>query len=394
MRTPPVRVLVALPVVAALTLGGALMWLAWVAARTLGERDHAVREGVLLRLGHALESELRESGPADARAVIKGFLEAHVDALDGVELAGPHGVFASEGKVGAGAYEQRAMLGPGWRGAIGAGSGGPGRGPQAVLRLQPSAALGSAGRLAPAILAGALAAAVALVGFAVLGVAGLAQRQRLAAIEAERERLEVLARAGAGLAHRIRNPLAGIKGTAQLLATEQSSAIATRGKRILEASGRIEALLGRLLDFARPPQPEPGSVDLVEVCQEVVERLGVGVRLTAPQAVRARADREHVESILEELLANARAFDSEGELDVLVSLAGRQAVVEVADRGPGLVLDPEDAFRPYVTTRPEGTGLGLSIVRALARSNGGDVVLLARPGGGCIARLTLPKEKA
>ncbi|MGV8038621.1 MAG: hypothetical protein AB2L07_00555 [Thermoanaerobaculaceae bacterium] len=97
MRTPPVRVLMALPVVAALALGVALTWLAWVAARTLGERDQAVRDGVLLRLGHALEGELREAGAADARVVMRGFLDAHADALIGVELAGPHGVLLREG---------------------------------------------------------------------------------------------------------------------------------------------------------------------------------------------------------------------------------------------------------------------------------------------------------
>lgn len=388
------RVLMALPVVAALALGVALTWLAWVAARTLGERDQAVRDGVLLRLGHALEAELREAGAADARALMRSFLDTHADALLGVELAGPHGVMVREGTVGAGAFEQRAMLGPGWRGVLGPGGGGPGRGPQAVLRLQPSNALGSAGRLAPVILTSALVAAVALVGFAALGVAGLGQRQKLAATQAERERLEVVAGAGAGLAHRIRNPLAGIKGTAQLLAEDQSTAVAARGRRVLEASERIEALLGRLLDFARPSVPEPSSLDLVSLCEKVAGRMAGGVRVTASAPVTAWADPEHAESVVEELLSNARAFDPEGELTVRVGREGRLAGVEVRDRGPGLEIDPEQAFRPYVTTRAEGTGLGLPIVRALARSNGGEVTLAPRPGGGCIARLTLPAERS
>lgn len=396
VRTPPVRVLLALPVVAALALGVALTWLAWVAARTLGERDQSVRDGVLLRLGHTLEGELREAGAADARVVMRGFLDAHADALVGVELAGPHGVLLREGTVAAGAFEQRAMLGPGWRGALGAGGGGqgPGRGPQVVLRLQPSDTLGSAGRLAPVILTGALVAAVALVGFAALGVAGLAQRQRVAAIQAERERLEVVAGAGAGLAHRIRNPLAGIKGTAQLLAGDPSPGIAARGRRVLEASERIESLLGRLLEFARPPVPEPSVLDLAALCEKVAGRLAGVVRVAASGHVSAWADSEHVESVVEELLGNARAFDPDGELAVAVRREGRLAVVEVADHGPGLAVGAEQAFRPYVTTRAEGTGLGLPIVRALARANGGEVTLAPRPGGGCIARLTLPAERS
>jgi len=117
------------------------------------------------------------------------------------------------------------------------------------------------------------------------------------------------------------------------------------------------------------------------------------VRVTATEAVSAWADEEHVESVVEELLANARAFDPEGELDVEVRRAGRQAVVEVSDRGPGLAVEPERAFDPYVTTRPEGTGLGLAIVRALARASGGDVTLAPRRGGGTVARLSVPAAR-
>lgn len=396
MKTPPLRLLLALPVVAALILGIALTWLAAVAAQTLRERDEAVRDGMLLRLGHDLEAELREAGPADARAAVRSFLTAHADALTGVEIAGPKGVLTREGTVGAGAAELRATLGPGWRGAMGVeGMGhGPGRGPQVLLRLQPRASLGTSGHLAPVILAGALIAAVALAGFSLLGVAGLAQRHKLAAIQAERQRLEVLANAGAGLAHRIRNPLAGIKGTAQLLVEGATAPVEGRARRILEASERIESLLGRLLDFARPPQPDPAMVDLAALAERVVGRVAGGARLVQAEAVTAWADPEHVEGIVEELMANAHALDPDGMVEVTVRRDGRFAVLEVADRGPGLALDAEQAFDPYVTTRPEGTGLGLPIVRALARANRGDVTLTARPGGGCVARLAIPAQRS
>lgn len=287
MRTPPFRLLLALPVVAALVLGVALTWLASVAARTLGERDQAVRDGLLLRLGHDLEAELRDAGPDDARAAVRNFLAAHANELTGIEVAGPQGVLVREGTVGPGAADQRAMLGPGWRGAVGmmGGGHGPGRGPQVTLRLQPSTGLGTSGHLAPVILAGALIAAVALAGFSVLGVVGLAQRHKLAAIQAERQRLEVLANAGAGLAHRIRNPLAGIKGTAQLLAEGATAPVEGRAKRILEASERIEALLGRLLEFARPPQPDPAVVDLDALADKVAGRSAGKIRVTHAEPV-------------------------------------------------------------------------------------------------------------
>ena len=395
MRVPSVRLLLAVPVAAAAVLGVALVWLAGVATNTLRERDEAVRQGVLLRLGHELETDLREAGPDEADATLDRFLAAHSEALAGAELVGPQGVIAGKGTLGPTASEQPAMLGPRWRpagGMMGRGAG-PGRGTLGTLRLQPVESLGASDRLASVMMAGAAVAAVGLVGFALFGVAGLAQRHRLAAADAERRRLEVVALAGAGLAHRLRNPLAGIKGTTQLLLEGTPPATEARARRILDASERIEVLLGRLLAFARPPEASPETLDLVALAGRVAGRTAGAVRASARGAVPAWADGEHVESILEELLGNARAFDPEGELEVEVRREGRVAVAEVCDRGPGPGVHPERAFDPYVTTRPEGAGLGLAIVRALARANGGDVTLATRAGGGCVARLALPAGK-
>jgi len=394
MRPPSLRVLLTAPVVAAVLLGAALVWLASVSARTLRERDAAVRQGVLLRLGHELEAGLRESGPEEASATMRRFLADNVGAVTGAELAGPQGPLVREGVVGPDAAEQPAMLGPGWRQVIGGLGRGPGRGTPPTLRVQPSPALGSSDRLASVVMAGAAVAALGLVAFSLLAVAGLAQRQRLAAAEAERKRLEVLALAGAGLAHRIRNPLAGIKGTTQLLLEGATPPTEARARRILEASERIEVLLGRLLTFARPAEPNPEVHDLDALARRVAGRTPGAVRVTSAGPVQTWADTEHVESILEELLANARAFDPDGELEVNVRQEGRAAVAEVADRGPGLAVDSVRAFDPYVTTRPEGTGLGLAIVRALAHANAGEATITQRQGGGCVARLVLPVARS
>jgi signal transduction histidine kinase len=134
-------------------------------------------------------------------------------------------------------------------------------------------------------------------------------------------------------------------------------------------------------------------VDLAALADRVAGRAAGRARLAREEPVSAWADPEHVESIVEELMANAHAFDPGGVIEVTVRHDGRLAILEVGDRGPGLVLDAERAFDPYVTTRPEGTGLGLPIVRALARANGGDVTLTARAGGGCVARLALPAQR-
>ena len=391
--------------------GAALLGTAALASRSLRERDAAVRDGILLRAAHVLESLLRGTTPDAAETVLHQFLEEQADSVEGVAIVGPAGVLAGAGADTTGAFEFPAALGRDWRPAVlgtgadagpgmgseqgrgggfmgGRGSGGRGI-PSIRLRLRATPAVGTESALSRLVLVGGAGAALALVGLALVAARGLAERQRREAAEAESQRLGTVARAGAGLAHRLRNPLAVVKGTAQLLEARVPEGERERVERIVAASGRMETILSRLLDFARPPAPQPTSFDLAALAGEVASRSGrAGVR--AEGTVAVRADREHVETILEELLANARAFDSEGTIEIAVRVLGTRAVLEVADRGPGLGLDPASAFEPYVTSRPDGTGLGLAIVKALAEANGGSATLAPRPGGGCVASLTLP----
>ncbi len=402
-------------VVLSVVFASALLGTAGLASRTLRQRDAAVRDGVLSRAAHELESSLRGVTPEEASAVLQEFLSRNGESVDGVAIVGPTGVLASAGADSTNGYEVTAALGREWRSAFlgtepGPGSGGGsmgGRGPGAGagrgmppirLRLRPAPGLGREPALAGLVLVGGVAAALALVGLAFVAARGLAERARREAAEAEGQRLATIARAGAGLAHRLRNPLAVVKGTAQLLDGRVPESERERVVRIVAASERMETILSRLLDFARPPDPQPASFDLGALAREVASRGGegtvAGVAVRGDHPVPVRADREHVETILEELLANARAFDPEGSIEVTVRTEGGRAVVEVADRGPGLDLDPASAFEPYVTSRPDGTGLGLAIVRSLAAANGGSASLAPRAGGGCVATLALPGEGA
>jgi signal transduction histidine kinase len=391
----------------------AFLGTAGLASRTLRQRDAAVRDGVLSRAAHELEASLRGVMPEEAATVLEEFLSRHEESVGGVAIVGPAGVLASAGADSTNGYEVTAALGREWRPALlgaepGSGGGfmggrGPGAGagrgmPPIRLRLRPAPALGRAPALAGLVLAGGAAAALALVGLAIVAARGLAERARREAAEAEGHRLATVARAGAGLAHRLRNPLAVVKGTAQLLDGRVPEGERERVVRIVTASERMETILSRLLDFARPPDPQPVAFDLAALAREVASRAGddtaAGVEVRSDRPVPVRADREHVETILEELLANARAFDPEGTIEVTARTEGGRAVVEVADRGPGLDLDPASAFEPYVTSRPDGTGLGLAIVRSLAAANGGAASLAPRAGGGCVATLGLPGEGA
>lgn len=400
MKTSSERERALLPVAAAALLAVALIGVSLVAARTLRERDAAVRDGLLARAGHELEAQLRESGPRDAPAVLGAFLAERRSMLEGVAVAGPSGLLAEAGATGGVPFEMPAMLGREWREVAGMG---PGRGPMAgrggmgpgplTLRLHPAAGFGRETGLADAVVLGSVVAGAGLLGFALFAARGLAERRRAELLEVERQRLDALGLAGAGLAHRIRNPLSAIKGTAQLMADEPASPVGVRAARIVEASDRIDGMLAQLLRFARPPEPVPAPFDLAALAREVAADAG-GVPVEgSPSPVPAVGDAGHVREILEELIANARAHDASGEVRLAVRREGERSLAEVLDRGPGLSVDPEKAFDPYVTTRPGGTGLGLPIVRALARAAGGDVTLASREGGGCVARLALPAGK-
>ena len=390
------RILFAAPLAAAGLLAVALIAVALVAATTLRERDVAVRDGILARAGHEVEERLRESGPEGASAAIEASVKGSGSVLAGAAVVGPGGFVAKGGETEGAPFEMPAMLGRDWRPMTGMGAGrGPmmgrgGPGSPFVLRLYPAPDVGRKTGLAGALVLGSVVAGAGLLGFSLFAARGLAGRRRLDRLEAERQRLDALALAGAGLAHRIRNPLAAIKGTAQLMADQPASPAGERAARIVDASGRIEELVTQLLRFARPPEPLAETFDLAALAGESAERAG-GLRLEGSAPVMAVGDRGHVLEIVEELIANARAHDTSGEITLTVLKGAGRSLLEVRDRGPGLTVDPERAFDPYVTTRPGGTGLGLPFVRALARAAGGDVTLAAREGGGCVARLSLPE---
>jgi Signal transduction histidine kinase len=259
-------------VVLSVVFASALLGTAGLASRTLRQRDAAVRDGVLSRAAHELEASLRGVTPEEASTVLQEFLSRNGASIDGAAIVGPAGVLASAGADSTDGYEVTAALGREWRPALlgaepGSGAGfmggrgpGPGAGrgmPPIRLRLRPSPALGRAPALAGLVLAGGAAAALALVGLAIVAARGLSERARREAAEAEGHRLATVARAGAGLAHRLRNPLAVVKGTAQLLDGRVPESERERVVRIVTASERMETILSRLLDFARPPDPSP-----------------------------------------------------------------------------------------------------------------------------------------
>jgi signal transduction histidine kinase len=227
------------------------------------------------------------------------------------------------------------------------------------------------------------------------------------AMEAQLRRVDRLASVGqlaAGIAHEVRNPLAILRATAQLLAGRLAGEEGTgRYARVLvEESDRIERLVGELLEYARPRPPHRTPLDLRTALEDAAHHVRpyalqheVGIEVDAPPAT-LWADAEQLRQALVNLLLNAvQASPPRSTVRLAANAEGDRAAISVADRGRGMSPEVrERACDPFFTTRPEGTGLGLALVSTIVQEHGGALDITSTAGAGTTVTLTLPQEAA
>jgi two-component system sensor histidine kinase HydH len=224
---------------------------------------------------------------------------------------------------------------------------------------------------------------------------------------ARRTRLEQLALTGrftAQMTHDMKNPLAALKGAAQLLAEEhaQGHSLADKGEFIsllLEQVGRVERVME---SYGRLTRVEPAlkDVDLNALVEQVLalQHFAAGAQVNVRAQLAAglpacRADPDLIATVLENLVRNAyEAMPAGGTLTVRSERSGSDAVLlRVEDTGTGMdSRTAERVFDDFFTTKATGTGLGLAFVRRVAQAHSGEVSLDSREGRGTVVTLRLP----
>lgn len=218
------------------------------------------------------------------------------------------------------------------------------------------------------------------------------------ALEARVQQAESLAQLGtlsAAVAHELRNPLAGIRGAIQVMASSLPDDAPHRPimQKVEREVDRLNALVTDLLTYARPRQPRAERLDLHALTMRAVPLAAAGVTPVIEGTGTAIGDDDQVQQILINLLQNAVQA---GAHRVRVDL--RDGLIRVSDDGPGIPEEQADrVFEPFVTTKNRGTGLGLAISRRAASQMGGWLDLAPRddaPLPGACLRLTLPTNGA
>lgn len=216
------------------------------------------------------------------------------------------------------------------------------------------------------------------------------------------DRLAALGTLSAQLAHEIRNPLAAMRGSAQLLVQEPGvePGSAKLVEILLRESDRLSKLVDDFLRFARPPPPVKRPLALEVLVAETVDMLradplarNVGVDLVlAP--LRVPVDADQLRQVLINVLRNAfQAAGEGGRVRVSLEAAGEEAWLRVWDSAGSIpATDLSRIFEPFFSTREGGTGLGLSTAYSIVRAHGGNIRVSSSAQEGTEFLIQLPVQ--
>jgi signal transduction histidine kinase len=219
------------------------------------------------------------------------------------------------------------------------------------------------------------------------------------------EHLATLGEMATGLAHEIRNPLAGIAGVVEIIGRDLPATSPARAvvKDVRQEINQINRILTDLLETARPRQPQIRRSDLNITVEHAVmlarqQALSKPILIDlrkAPALSEVEHDSDQIHQVLLNLLLNSiQAIDGKGVIEVAIEESGNNAVISVADNGRGIPHEHlPNIFRPFYTTKGNGTGLGLSLARRIVEEHHGRIEVTSSLGKGTKFIVTLPLHR-
>jgi signal transduction histidine kinase len=216
------------------------------------------------------------------------------------------------------------------------------------------------------------------------------------------EHFATLGEVATGLAHEIRNPLAGIAGVIEIIGRDLPTSSPARAvvKDVRSEIARINHIVTDLLQTARPHPPKVQKSDLNTTVEHAVmlgrqQAMAKGIEIALhkdPSLPEVEHDSDQIHQVLLNLLLNSQqAIDAKGRIEVNVERKGSTAVIEVKDNGRGIA--PEhlpNIFRPFYTTKGDGTGLGLSLAQRIVEDHHGRIEVSSVVGRGSRFEVLLP----
>jgi len=217
--------------------------------------------------------------------------------------------------------------------------------------------------------------------------------------------LASLGELAAGLAHEIKNPIAGIKGVAEVIGQQTPPDDPRREvfEEIRQQADRIHAIIQNLLYFSRPREltlrrenPNACVQAALRMAEHQTEGKNIRFRFVPlADEVTVDLDSDKIQEVILNLVLNGiAAIDKEGEIAIVMKQTDGEIMIQVEDTGKG--IPPEHLpliFNPFFTTRKKGTGLGLSLCRQIVQAHGGTIAAESDPGRRTVFTVRLPAKQ-
>ncbi|MDG0817522.1 two-component system sensor histidine kinase NtrB [Bdellovibrio svalbardensis] len=220
----------------------------------------------------------------------------------------------------------------------------------------------------------------------------------------QNEKLAAVGGLAAGIAHEIRNPLAGISGSIEMLTqTVNNDDDRKLMKIILREIDRLNNLITEFLDYSRPEVPPTDPVDLAPLLNEVLDAIKTDAKLRADIEQIREFDsnlvilgrRDKLKQVFLNIVLNSYQAMNEAkkpQLTVSASVEDKNLKVRIRDTGSGMSeATRKKMFEPFHTTKPKGTGLGLAVTHKILEGHGAQVFVESEQGVGTEFILTFPK---